>query len=89
MTTNGSLKVTQDLAHRGTKENDDLNKVDTTEAISALAAQAVIKADQEQRCQHTLAEMKKIFDAYQTDITVVMTLRPGQYPVGEIQVVAK
>ena len=58
-------------------------------ALSAAQAQAIVEEDRQRRIQHTLEEMKKIFDAYQTDITVVMTLRPGQYPVGEIQVVAK
>ena len=58
-------------------------------ALSAAQAQAIVEGDRQRRIQHTLEEMKKIFDAYQTDITVVMTLRPGQYPVGEIQVVAK
>ena len=58
-------------------------------ALSATQAQAIVEGDRQRRIQHTLEEMKEIFKKYQTDITVVMTLRPGQYPVGEIQVVAK
>jgi len=58
-------------------------------ALSAAQAQAIVEGDRQRRIQHTLEEMKEIFKKYQTDITVVMTLRPGQYPVGEIQVVAK
>ena len=59
------------------------------DALSAVQAQAIVEGDRQQRIQYTLEEMKEIFKKYQTDITVVMTLRPGQYPVGEIQVVAK
>ena len=58
-------------------------------ALSATQAQAIVEEDRQRRIQHTLEEMTEIFKKYQTDITVVMTLRPGQYPVGEIQVVAK
>ena len=58
-------------------------------ALSAAQVQAIVEGNRQRRIQHTLEEMKEIFKKYQTDITVVMTLRPGQYPVGEIQVVAK
>jgi hypothetical protein len=58
-------------------------------ALSAAQAQEFIETDRQRRIQHTLAEMKKIFDVDQTDITIVMTLHPGQYPRAEIQVVAK
>ena len=58
-------------------------------ALSAAQAQAIVEGDRQRRIQYTLKEMTEIFKKYQTDITVVMTLRPGQYPVGEIQVVAK
>lgn len=69
--------------------NKELEKVNTKEAISLMNAQAAIAADQKQRVEQTLAEMKKIFAIYQTDMTVVMTLCPGQYPTAEIRVVAK
>ena len=62
---------------------------ESKDALSAAQAQAIVEGDRRRRIQHTLAEMEKIFEADQTEITVVMILRPGQYPTAEIQVVAK